>query len=293
MRDQPRSHLQDIPSPKKVEHKRLNSADAVKRSKVFSESDIGERRTPAKGVPVSFGYVKKSSAHPTAHQMGGGDINKRMDHSVVNGKSLNYKTANVASVPKLIQDQQDNSAMAMTNSNRSLERPKTRLKVSGGTQTDMGDTPRTITPKASQYKSSTLATLSLNGHQTYSSYSDSEYQTTNGVVDGVKLLPTGHSTNPNAGKVNSQTTFKSYSLTAPIANQLSSNIRERLLLNGTQSLPKSPLNQIKGKISYKHLFFAHSLTILLIVFIGTLKVLKINAKHMPILPLICLLALAN
>ena len=239
VRERAKNHLQEASSPKKMEHKRLNTAESGKRSKVLSESDTGERLQPAKGVPASFGYVKKSSVHPGMM----GDL-KRIDYSAANGKGLTYKTANVTSVPKLVQDSHNGSLMP--NSNQSLERPKTRLKVSGGTQTDMGDAPRTITP--SKYKSSTLASplpSSFNGHHTYSSYSDSEYQAPNGVGDGFKLA-SGHSANPSAGKANYQTTFKSYSLTAPIANQLSSTVRERLLLNGSQSLPKSPLNQIKG-----------------------------------------------
>ena len=62
--------------------------------------------------------------------------------------------------------------------------------------------------------------------------------------------------NPTAGAAkgspvasNLPASFKSYSLTAPIANQLSQNIRERIMLNGTQSLPKSHLAQLKGTLS--------------------------------------------
>jgi hypothetical protein len=61
-------------------------------------------------------------------------------------------------------------------------------------------------------------------------------------------LPVGPSSATVNGKVaNQQTGFKSYSLTAPIANQLSHNIRERLLLSGTQSLPKSHFNHINAR----------------------------------------------
>ncbi|XP_046655856.1 neuron navigator 2-like isoform X5 [Daphnia pulicaria] len=232
-RERSRSQQQEVPSPRKTEHKKLNTIESGKRSKVYTESETSERRQPAKGVPASFGYVKKNTGYP------GLDV-KRYDSSTMNGKAVTYKTANVATVPKLMEDQhRENNVPA--NSNRSLERPKTRLKVSGGTQTDLGG--RTLKP--TQYKAPPTSTQSsLN--QPCGSFSDSEYQTTNG---GVKFaLPVGPSSATVNGKVaNQQTGFKSYSLTAPIANQLSHNIRERLLLSGTQSLPKSHFNHINAR----------------------------------------------
>lgn len=221
---------QEVTSPRKTEHKKLNTIESGKRSKVYTESETGERRQPAKGVPASFGYVKKSVGYP------GLDV-KRNDPSV-NGKGITYKTANVATVPKLMEEQREN---VTASSNRSLERPKTRLKVSGGTQTDLGG--RTLKP--SQYKSPPTSTpAQLTGQQPCGSFSDSEYQTTNGGKFTGPMAPPN--TSPT-GKTHQQPGFKSYSLTAPIANQLSHNIRERLLLNGTQSLPKSHFNQIHAR----------------------------------------------
>ncbi|XP_032794996.2 neuron navigator 2 isoform X2 [Daphnia magna] len=232
-RERSRSQQQEIPSPRKTEHKKLNTIESGKRSKVYTESESSERRQPAKGVPASFGYVKKNTGgYP-------GVDSKRYDSTAANGKTIGYKTANVATVPKLVEEHhRDNSVSA--NSNRSLERPKTRLKVSGGTQTDMSG--RTLKP--TQYKAPpTSVQTSLN--QPCGSFSDSEYQTSN---SGVKFaLPVGAS--PNGKVANQQTGFKSYSLTAPIANQLSHNIRERLLLSGTQSLPKSHFNHMNARDS--------------------------------------------
>ena len=76
----------------------------------------------------------------------------------------------------------------------------------------------------------------------YGSYSDSEYQSNAGQVK--YSMPINGSGANKPSNVHT-TTFKSYSLTAPVANQLSNNIRERLMLNGTQSLPKSHFN-LKG-----------------------------------------------
>ena len=232
-RERSRSQQQQEPSsPRKTEHKKLNTTESGKRSKVYTESETGERRQPAKGVPASFGYVKKNMAYP------GLDV-KRSDSSAGNGKVVTYKTANVATVPKLMEEHhRENSVPA--NQQMSLERPKTRLKVSGGTQTDLGGG-RTLKP--SQYKPPPTSTATqLN--QPCGSFSDSEYQTSNGNVKFT--LPMAPPANV-AGKTNQQTGFKSYSLTAPIANQLSHNIRERLLLNGTQSLPKSHFNHINAR----------------------------------------------
>lgn len=238
-RERSRSQQQEIPSPRKTEHKKLNTIESGKRSKVYTESESSERRQPAKGVPASFGYVKKNTGgYP-------GVDSKRYDSTAANGKTIGYKTANVATVPKLVEEHhRDNSVSA--NSNRSLERPKTRLKVSGGTQTDMSG--RTLKP--TQYKAPpTSVQTSLN--QPCGSFSDSEYQTSN---SGVKFaLPVGAS--PNGKVANQQTGFKSYSLTAPIANQLSHNIRERLLLSGTQSLPKSHFNHMNARGKQKLRFY--------------------------------------
>ena len=210
-------HESSPSSPKKAEHKKLNTTEPGKRVKVYAESDAMGGR-PVKGVPASFGYVKKSSEM------------KRSDSSAA-AKSPIYKTANVTSVAKLMDTEQ--SPVSLLNNRSSLERqPKTKLKVSGGTQTDLGGTPpRTIKPSA-QYQA--------NG-----SYSDSEYQTP------MKFSPAG--SGASAQPATTTTTFKSYSLTAPIANQLSHNVRERLLNNnGTQSLPKSHLNHLKGTFLHSH-----------------------------------------
>lgn len=234
-RDRSRSQQQDqqqllLSSPRlKAEHKKLNTVESgggTKRSKVYSETDpavTGERQRsqqPAKGVPASFGYVKKNTAYP------GLDIKRNGDPMASSIKAVAYKTANVAAVPKLVGEADGNGSGG--SAHRSLERPKTtRLKVSGGTQTDLAGG-RILKPSQQhQYKSSSSSPApspALANASAAGSYSDS------GTNDGDKL-PTG---------------FKSYSLTAPIANQLSHNIRERLLLNGTQSLPKSHFNHLTG-----------------------------------------------
>ena len=217
-RERSRSQLE---SPKKPEYKKLNTADPSKRKlSIDSELMNNDRRQPAKGVPTSFGYVKKNSA-PSALDL------KR--HDALNGKGLAYKTANVTSVPKLLEDRTRDTT------NRSLERPKTRLKVSGGTQTDMGGS-STRGGKNGAYKPPSTC-------QPYGSYSDSEYQSNAGIKFTVPVSPAASTTGKTT---NIQTAFKSYSLTTPIANQLSTNIRERLMLSGTQSLPKTHLNQLKG-----------------------------------------------
>ena len=169
-------------------------------------------------MPASFGYVKKSSgAAPTAMDA------KR--HDALNG----YKTANVAPVAKLIPD---------TGSNRSLERPKTRLKVSGGTQTDpAGSTRKTVLPQPRLPVASSVPC---------GSYSDSEYQANvKYTIERPSSGNGGPGGSQSTGTNGSVVTFKSYSLTGPVANQLSSNIRERLMLTGTHSLPKSHFN-LKG-----------------------------------------------
>ena len=249
-RSQQQSHEE---SPKRSsEHKKLNTAPADQQSsrrKVNGADGSDVRQQPqqqlqqqaAKGSP-SFGYVKKSSGTSTSDSL------KR--HELTNGKSsLSYKTANVTAVPKL----NDASAEAVPACyNRSLERPKTRLKVSGGTQTDMNNSPRSSKTTAKLPPSvksvSQSAPPAQQPTQHYASFSDSEYHS----VNGLKFQPA----NPTAGVAkgspvasNLPASFKSYSLTAPIANQLSQNIRERIMLNGTQSLPKSHLAQLKGTLS--------------------------------------------
>lgn len=248
-RSQQQQQQEPLSSPRKTEHKKLNTIESGKRSKVYSETDPGERRQPAKGVPASFGYVKKNvgAAYP------GLDVKRAADPTSVagaNGKAIAYKTANVTTVTKLMEEDRESGQ-----ANRSLERPKTtRLKVSGGTQTDLAGG-RILKP-SSQYKSpptSSSLPLSSTGHQLSGAYSDSEYQTTSNVgQNGVQFtMPLRGSDGSPTGKQQQlqqqQPGFKSYSLTAPIANQLSHNIRERLLLNGTQSLPKSHFNHIQTR----------------------------------------------
>lgn len=227
-RERSRSQQQEPSSPKRAEHKKLNAIEAGKRVKVYAESEALSGGRPVKGVPASFGYVKKSS-----------DMKRSLhESSLGNGKGPAFKTANVTSVPRL-KDEQPISL------DQSLERPKTRLKVSGGTQTDLGGASRIIRP--SQHK---VPTLSSSATQPNGSYSDSEYQTPSRMkftLSGNTASPTIPTTD-TIGKSNyQQPTFKSYSLTAPVANQLSLNVRERLMLNsGTQSLPKTHFNHIKG-----------------------------------------------
>lgn len=265
-RERSRSQHQEQPSsPKRSEYKKLNTNEPGKRVKVYTESESLGNGRPVKGVPASFGYVKKSSEM------------KRHDANAGGGKVLAYKTANVTSVPKLMEDQP-------VSLDRSLERtPKTRLKVSGGTQTDLGGASRTIRPSQSRPSASSPPASATSGHQPNGSYSDSDYQSPSGmkfplsrnpanpagvpaaaatptaaVLDSssatpaTSAMPGPTGTTSPAGRSNGsgqQLTFKSYSLTAPIANQLSHNVRERLMLsNGTQSLPKTHFNQLKGTV---------------------------------------------
>ena len=103
-------------------------------------SDSGAAKAVA---AASFGYVKKNAGHSPASspsgltQRGVSGVPTTLDikrHDALNG----YKTANVTPVAKLIHDRPHQDG-----ANRSLERPKTRLKVSGGTQTDLaGSAPR-------------------------------------------------------------------------------------------------------------------------------------------------------
>ena len=205
-----RSRSQHEPPKKNGEAKKLNTSGIRKPE----SSSI-----PARGVPASFGYVKKSSGTASTMTMDA----KR--HDALNG----YKTANVTPVAKLIAD---------AGSNRSLERPKTRLKVSGGTQTDpAGSTWKNVLPQQRLPVASSVPC---------GSYSDSEYQANVKYTIERPGSVNGSNGCKGNGASGSSVTFKSYSLTGPVANQLSSNIRERLMLTGTHSLPKSHPFNLKG-----------------------------------------------
>ena len=215
-----RSRSQHEPPKKNGEAKKLNTSGI---RKPMESSSI-----PGRGVPASFGYVKKNSgtAIPTTTTT----TTDAKRHDALNG----YKTASVTAVAKLIPD---------SGSNRSLERPKTRLKVSGGTQTDpAGSARKTIGPQQR---------LPVASSAPCGSYSDSEYQA------NVKYAMASGGSKASAGSAGSGAgsgvTFKSYSLTGPVANQLSSNIRERLMLSGTHSLPKSHFN-LKGQFQFQFQF---------------------------------------
>ena len=126
--------------------------------------------------------------------------------------SSKLKTAKVAAVPKLSRAS-DSSALKRT------DRPKMRLKVSGGTQTETSEPQRVV--KSSRSKSPTR-----NAHAGI--HSDSEYQS---IGSSEKMFTYHPSVNGD-----SKLTFKSYSLTSPLANQLSQNVRERLA-NGSYPKP--------------------------------------------------------
>lgn len=138
--------------------------------------------------------------------------------------SAKLKTAKVAAVPKLSDAQRRaNEPPAQLSANRPrAERPKTRLKVSGGTQTELVESQRYV--KASRSKSPVSSARPV--------HSDSEYQS---IERPSEKLFTYHP--PING--DSKLPFKSYSLTSPIVSQLSQNVRERLIANGAQHLPKA------------------------------------------------------
>lgn len=127
------------------------------------------------------------------------------------------KTAKVAAVPKL-------SRATDPAQLKRADRPKTRLKVSGGTQTETSEPQRYA--KSSRSKSPTSAARVVHAGV----HSDSEYQP---VGSSEKMFTYHPSVNGD-----SKLPFKSYSLTSPLANQLSQNVRERLA-NGAQSYSRS------------------------------------------------------
>ena len=208
-----------------------------------------------RGVQSAFGPTNKIAP-------GSAGISAAAD-KMVNANLSKLKTAKVAAVPKLGDGQRRvNEPVQLTVNRPRVDRPKTRLKVSGGTQTELVESQRYV--KSSRSKSPVASGRTAIRNAVHS---DSEYQSIDRPSE--KMLPYHPPINGD-----SKLSFKSYSLTSPIASQLSQNVRERLIANGTQHYSKTMAYSDRGDKSAGEKFAAH-------LFAGILEPHKVNILEEP------------
>ena len=201
-----------------------------------SSDGSGSKRSGKGGMPVSFGYVKRSTG--SGSSAGGNGVSMTKYSIPVNGKvHEDYKGAHISLMPK--DGIQGGSGPSMNggdvnmsmgihyvpSSSNSAASPKvrTKVKVSGGTQTtnDLHEMNRHHHQHQHLHHHNMLQQQPPLQH--HNSANDVEYASS--------------TCSRNSGSYSSQSApFKSLSLTTPTATQLSQSLRERIL--GSQSLPK-------------------------------------------------------